>query len=385
MQRTILFIVLAFVTGIIFPSCDGSSRKSNRNPDSKPTVMKEKWGTFDGKEVFLYTLRNSNGITVKISNYGGIITSLLVPDSQDSLDDIVLGYDSLSQYVASTPYFGAMVGRYANRIAGGAFSIDGKKYTLARNNGNNALHGGVKGFDKVVWDAMESADSLKAQLVLNYKSRDGEEGYPGNLGVTVTYSLTNENELITIIEAMADNATPVNLCNHSYFNLTGGKTDILDHILTLQSDRFTVVNAELIPTGELRPVTGTPMDFTQPHKIGERIEQVPGTAPGGYDHNYVLRNGGNGLSLAAQVEDAASGRVLQVFTTQPGVQFYSGNFLDGSLTGKKNQVYKKHWGMCLETQHFPDSPNQRTFPTTLLKPGETYHQETVWRFGVHRK
>jgi aldose 1-epimerase len=344
--------------------------------------MKQDFGTVDGKPVYLFTMKNKKGITIRITNYGGIITSILVPDNKGKLGDIVLGYDSLKGYLEATPYFGAIVGRYANRIAKGRFILDGKTFQLAINNGNNTLHGGIKGFDKVVWDASELSDSAGASLILTYLSKDGEEGYPGNLSVKVTYTLTNNDEFRTLIEATTDQATPVNLCNHSYFNLSECDTNILGHLLTINADRYTVVNDELIPTGELRPVKGTTMDFTVPHMIGQRIDQVPGAPPGGYDHNYVLVKTPGELSLAATLQDTVSGRMLEILTTQPGVQFYSGNFLDGTITGKGGKIYEKHWGLCLETQHFPDSPNQATFPNTILRPGEKYSETTVYKFGV---
>jgi len=346
--------------------------------------MKQDFGTVDGKPVYLFTMKNRNGITVRITNYGGIITSILVPDKNGKSGDIVLGYDSLKGYLEATPYFGAIVGRYANRIAKGRFNLDGKTYKLAINNGNNTLHGGIKGFDKVVWDASESYDSAGASLMLTYLSKDGEEGYPGNLSVKVTYTLTNNDEFSTLIEATTDKATPVNLCSHSYFNLAERDTSILGHMLTINADRYTVVNDEFIPTGELRPVKGTTMDFTVPHMIGQRIDQVPGAPPGGYDHNYVLVKTPGDLSLAATIEDPVSGRILEILTTQPGVQFYSGNFLDGTITGKGGKKYFKHWGLCLETQHFPDSPNQSTFPNTILRPGEKYSETTVYKFSIQK-
>ena len=344
--------------------------------------MKEHFGTVDNEPVYLYTLSNENGITIKITNYGGIITHLIVPDKNGRMGDIALGYDSLQGYLEATPYFGAIVGRYANRIAKGRFTLDGKTYHLAVNNGNNTLHGGIKGFDKVVWDATESSDSSGASLILSYLSKDGEEGYPGNLSVKVTYTLSNNNEFKTLIEAVTDQPTPVNLCNHSYFNLSECNTNILGHLLILNANRFTVVNDELIPTGELRPVKGTVMDFLTVHSIGERIDQVPGAPPGGYDHNYVLVKKPGEMSIAAILSDTVSGRILEILTTQPGVQFYSGNFLDGTITGKGGKKYQKHWGLCLETQHFPDSPNQPAFPNTILRPGKKYSETTVYRFGV---
>ena len=348
------------------------------NDSLKMSVIKEKWGNVDNKDVFLYTLKNKNGIVVKITNYGGIITSILLPDAKGRMGDIVLGYDSLKGYLAATPYFGAIVGRYANRIAKGTFKLEKKVYKLAINNGNNSLHGGLKGFDKVVWDAQEINDSTGAGLVLKYRSPDGEEGYPGNLDAIVTYLLDPSGELKITNEARTDKPTPVNLCNHTYFNLAEAGTDVLGHKLKINADRYTVVNDELIPTGELRPVKGTPMDFTNFYGIGERIDQVKG----GYDHNYVLIRKDKELSLAATIEDPVSGREVSILTTQPGVQFYSGNFLDGTIKGKGGKVYKQHFGMCLETQHFPDSPNQPAFPNTILKPGEKFREVTVFKFGV---
>jgi aldose 1-epimerase len=386
-MKTIFVSQLVAVLSLFFLyGCNQGSNKSEKGiADSlKASIMKENFGTVDGKPVYLFTLKNKNGITFRITNYGGIITSILVPDKNGKFGDIALGYDSLGGYLKSTPYFGAIVGRYANRIAKGRFTLDGKTYQLAINNGNNTLHGGIKGFDKVVWDATVLSDSAGVSLILTYLSRDGEEGYPGNLSVRVTYRLTDSNEFRTLIEAATDKATPVNLCNHSYFNLSECNTSILGHRLTLNADRFTVVNDELIPTGELRPVKGTPMDFIVSHEIGERIDQVPGAAPGGYDHNYVLIKKEGELSFVARLEEMNTGRILEISTTQPGVQFYSGNFLDGTITGKGGKVYKKHWGLCLETQHFPDSPNQKSFPNTILRPGEKYSETTVYKFGILR-
>ena len=384
MKNIFFGILAAGLTGYLFTGCNLSNKKTGTNSsDSLKTFnMKENYGTVDGKPVYLFTLSNKNGITFKITNYGGIITHILVPDKNGKMGDIALGYDSLKGYLEATPYFGAIVGRYANRIAKGRFVLDGKSYQLAVNNGNNTLHGGIKGFDKVVWEASESSDSAGVSLILSYLSKDGEEGYPGNLSVKVTYTLSNKDEFTTLIEATTDKATPVNLCNHSYFNLSECDTNILGHLLTINADRFTVVNDELIPTGELRPVTGTPMDFTTSHLIGQRIDQVPGAPPGGYDHNYVLLKNSSEQGLAAILEDPVSGRRLDILTTQPGVQFYSGNFLDGTITGKGGKKYQKHWGLCLETQHFPDSPNQTKFPNTILKPGEKYSETTVYKFGV---
>jgi aldose 1-epimerase len=303
--------------------------------------------------------------------------SLLVPDRTGKLGDIVLGYESLDSYIKNSPYFGSIVGRYGNRIAKGLFTLDGVTYKLAVNNGQNHLHGGSKGFDKVVWKAEPVREAGAAGVKLTYLSRDGEEGYPGNLSVTVVYSLTDENELRISYEAVTDRPTPVNLTHHSYFNLAG-EGDILGHELVVNAESYTPVDAGLIPTGEIRPVKGSPFDFTTPHAIGERIARVEG----GYDHNFVLRGGGGRLDLAARVFEPKSGRVMEIRTTEPGLQFYSGNFLDGTITGKGGRVYSKHAGFCLETQHFPDSPNRPGFPSTILRPGSVYKSLTVHRFSA---
>lgn len=346
-------------------------------PLKEKTVEKKHFGKINGKEVFLYTLDNGR-IKLSVTNYGGIITSLTMADKNGKTGDIVLGYDSLSDYVANSPYFGAMVGRYANRIAKGEFSISGKKYKLAVNNGKNSLHGGIRGFDKVVWDAVEFRDSTGQGIILNYLSKDGEEGYPGNLKVKVIYKLDIHDNLTNEIEAESDQPTPVNICNHSYFNLSEADTNILGHHLTLYADRYTRVNEELIPTGELPEVWNTPMDFNNSQQIGSRIEKVKG----GYDHNYVLKKKPGELSMAAQLFDPGTGRQIEIMTTQPGIQFYSGNFLDGTIKGKNDKIYQKHFGLCLETQHFPDSPNQSSFPNTILHPGERYLQKTIYHFSV---
>ncbi|HEY3287482.1 MAG TPA: aldose epimerase family protein [Gemmatimonadaceae bacterium] len=342
------------------------------------------FGTAPGGEaVDLITLTNAHGVELRAMTYGAIIVSLRVPDRTGQLGDVVLGYDSLAGYVKSSPYFGAVVGRYGNRIAKGKFALDGKTYTLAVNNGPNALHGGLKGFDKVVWSADTVRSAHGVGIKFRYLSKDGEEGYPGNLDATVTYTLTDNNEVEIGYEATTDKATPVNLTQHSYFNLAG-KGDILAHVLTLNADRFTPVDSTLIPTGELAPVAGTPFDFTAPHAIGERIgaDHQQLKYGGGYDHNFVLSRSDTGLTLAAVLKEPSTGRTLEVRTTEPGVQFYSGNFLDGTLTGKGGVVYQHRTGMCLETQHFPDSPNQKTFPSTILRPGETFRSKTVWTFRV---
>ncbi|GAA3956579.1 aldose epimerase family protein [Hymenobacter antarcticus] len=337
--------------------------------------------TTDGIEVQLFTLRNARGAIATISSYGGTLTSLLMPDKTGQLGDVVLGFDEVSGYQSpafrkSNPYFGALIGRYGNRIAKGRFTLDGQDYGLATNNGPNALHGGTLGFDQRIWQAALGTSAAGETLTLTYHSPDGEEGYPGNLTVTVVYTLTADNALRLDYSATTDQATPLNLTNHAYFNLSHGTSkDILSHEITLAADRYTVVDDTLIPTGELRSVAGTPFDFTMPHAIGERIAQVPG----GYDHNFVLNEG---LRVTASVYDPASGRTMAVMTDQPGIQLYTGNFLDGSLTGKNGTVYGQHAGFCLETQHFPDSPNQPDFPTTILRPGETFRSGTVYQFGV---
>jgi len=346
-------------------------------------VTREPFGTTrEGKAVSVYTLKNGRGIEVRVIDYGGIIVSLRAPDRAGRLADIVLGFDSLADYERSSPYFGSLIGRYGNRIAGGRFTLDSKTYTLARNNGPNHLHGGLKGFDKVVWDVTP----FERGLVLRYTSPDGEEGYPGTLRATVTYTLTDQNELIFDYEASTDRATPVNLTQHSYFNLAGdGRRDVLAHVVTLYADRFTPVDSTLIPTGEIASVGGTPFDFRTPTAIGARINQDDAQLRRGrgYDHNFVLdKSGGAGPTLAARVEESSSGRVMEIYTTEPGLQFYSGNFLDGTLRGKGGVVYGQRFGFCMETQHFPDSPNHSAFPSTILRPGEQYRSRTIYRFGV---
>ena len=343
--------------------------------------------TKDGTAVQLFTLRNAHGLQATITNYGGIITSLLVPDRAGKLGDVVLGFDKLAGYQGegplASPYFGALIGRYGNRIKNGQFTLDGKKYQLAKNNGPSALHGGLKGFDKVLWQAQPDTSANGQTLKLTYLSKDDEEGYPGNLTVTAVYTLTDDDALRVDYTATTDKATPLNLTQHSYFNLNhGAAQNNHDHVLTIAADRYTVVDDNLIPTGELRPVQGTPMDFRQPHAIGERLAKVGGPAPGGYDHNWVLN--GDGMRAVATVFEPVSGRTMEVLTDQPGLQFYAGNFLDGKLTGKGGTVYKQHYGFCLETQHFPDSPNQKTFPNTILRPGETFRSTTVYKFGVRK-
>jgi aldose 1-epimerase len=347
-------------------------------------IKKELAGMTDGKEVFIYTLTNANGMTVKIINYGAIVTEMTAPDRNGKFEDVVLGFDKpdtywSESYVKKCPYFGAIVGRYGNRIAGGKFELDGVAYQLPVNNGPNSLHGGLKGFDKVVWDSEPVETSEGQGVKLSYLSPDMEQGYPGNFLITVTYTLLNDNGLKIEYDGTIDKPCPVNVTHHGYFNLTGGaKTDILGHLMQILADRYTVVDSTLIPTGELRPVEGTPMDFRQPHAIGERIAQVEG----GYDHNYVLSDSIMPIRKVVRVEEPVSGRVMEVFTTEPGVQFYSGNFLDGSITGAGNVKYNQHWGFCLETQHFPDSPNQPEFPSTILEPGQHFRQTTIYKFSA---
>lgn len=350
-------------------------------------VRRSDFGTLPGGEkVDLFTLTNANGVEVRAMTYGAIIVSLRTPDRQRRLDDIVLGFDTAAEYVTKqSPYFGAVVGRYANRIAGGKFTLDGHTYTLATNNGPNHLHGGVKGFDKYVWRGAAADTPAGPAVIFTRTSVDGEEGYPGNLKVRVTYTLTPGNELIIDFNATTDKPTPVNLSQHSYFNLAGQATrDVLDHQLQLDAAQFTPVDANLIPTGRLAPVAGTPFDFRQPAAIGARInaddEQLKNG--GGYDHNFVLTGTAEGLHHAAFVMEPSTGRTLEVATTEPGIQFYSGNFLDGTITGKEGRVYTKRFGFCLETQHFPDSPNKPRFPSTVLRPGGEYRSRTIWRFGA---
>lgn len=348
------------------------------------TIEKKPFGkTADGAAVDLYILSNRHGMQAKIVTYGGIITELQVPDKNGKLGDVVLGFDRLEDYLKGHPYFGAICGRVANRIAKGKFSIDGKEYTLAKNNGPNALHGGKKGFDKVIWKAEpHGAGDDHIDLVLSYVSPDGEEGYPGKLSVTVTYRLTADDELRIDYKATTDKATPVNLTQHSYFNLAGPASgDVLGHELMIAADQYTPVDDTLIPTGEIKPVKATPLDFTRPTPIGARIAQLKGE-PGGYDHNYVLRGGGKSLALAARVVEPKTGRIMEMHTTEPGVQLYTGNFLDGTLKGRGGVVYRKHHGLCLEAQHFPDSVNRPNFPTVILRPGQTYSQTTIYRFST---
>ena len=347
--------------------------------DSGP-AKKQPWGNADGKDVFLFTLANQAGMQVKITNFGATVVSLMAPDRAGKMADVVLGYDSLDGYkTKEDPYFGAIVGRYGNRIAKGTFHLNGKEYKLAINNPPNTLHGGNKGFDKRVWEIKDAAGD---HVIFHYLSPDGEEGYPGNLDVTVKYTLTSANELKIEYTATTDKATVLNLTNHSYFNLAGqGNGDILQQVAWISADLFTPVDENLIPTGELKKVAGTPFDFVKPTPIGSRIGDKDQQLQygRGYDHNFVLRDPGK-LRLVARVADRDSGRLLAVYTDQPGLQFYTGNFLDGTIKGKGGKVYNYRNAFCLETQHFPDSPNHANFPSTVLKPGQTFHSTTIFKF-----
>ena len=354
--------------------------------EAKKTMKKEPFGkTEDGQAVDLYTLSNKNGLEAAITNFGGIVVSLKVPDRSGKVDDVVLGYDQLDGYLTNKAFFGAIVGRYANRIAHGKFALNGTTSNIPKNDGDNALHGGLKGFNKRLWTAKDVSGAHGQALELTYLSKDGEEGFPGNLNAKVVYTLTDQNELRIDYSATTDKDTVINLTNHSYFNLAGqGNGDILDHELLIHADRFTPVDATLIPTGELKPVKGTPFDFTKATAIGGRINQDDEQLKvgKGYDHNWVLNSGGKGaVSVAAEAYEPKTGRVLQVLTDQPGVQFYSGNFLDGTIQGKGGKVYNLRNGFCLETQHFPDSPNHPKFPSTVLKPGQKYKTTTVFKFS----
>lgn len=363
------------------------------NADEKPTAQKEEtgktgsmkyamttspWGMIGNDTVYQYTITNPSGIQVRLTNYGGTVTQLLVPDRNGKLGDVVLGYDQLDGYrQKDNPYMGCLVGRYANRIANASFVLDGKTYKLAANDHGNSLHGGLKGFDKVIWSAIpQEGDS---SILFEYTSKDGEEGYPGNVTVEVMYTLEPDNSLRIVYTANTDHPTPVNLSNHSYFNLSAGSDPtILNHELQIEADLITAVDDQLIPTGEYQEVKGTPMDFTGGRIIGKDIAQVKG----GYDHNWVLRRRDINPERVAYLYHQPSGRYMEVYTTEPGLQFYSGNFLDGRLTGKNGQKYVKHAGLCLEAQHFPDSPHQPEFPSTILNTHETYRQITLYKFSV---
>lgn len=378
--------ILIICAGLVFSGAckrnDKETDQSTLKADTMTAISKKSFGTMpEGKEVTEFTLTNKNGVSLSVINYGGIITRLLAPDRKGLLEDIVLGYDSLSGYLKETPYFGAIVGRYGNRIANGKFTLDGKEYTLAQNNNGQHLHGGVKGFDKVFWDIEEAGAN---KLKLTYRSSDMEEGYPGNLSVEVTYELTETNELKIAYTATTDKKTIVNLTQHSYFNLSGNaKRDILNHELTLYSDKFVPVTNVLIPTGELKDVSTTPFDFRTSTAIGARVREKDKQLEfgEGYDHCWVLSSP-DSMKHAASLYEPVSGRTIEVYTTEPAIQFYCGNFLDGSITGKYNVVYNHRYGLCLETEHFPDSPNQKSFPSTELSPGEVYRTQTTYMFST---
>jgi aldose 1-epimerase len=370
-------------------SCIACTSAPPTQPQSKPaaTISKEPFGTKEGSQVDLYTLRNAKGLEARITNYGGIMVSLKVPDRNGQFGDVVLGFDSLDGYLSpeflkSNPYFGALIGRYGNRIGGAKFTLDGKVCTLAANNGPNHLHGGIKGFDKVVWEA-RPLQGEEPSLELHYLSKDGEEGYPGNLNVTAVYTLTNDNGLKIEFTAVTDKDTVVNLTHHSYFNLAG-RGDILGHEVMINADKFTPVDSTLIPTGELRAVAGTPFDFTTATAIGARINQDNEQLKfgKGYDHNWVINKPAGELGVMARVYEPTSGRVLEVLSTEPGLQFYSGNFLDGALKGKGGWVYQFRNGFCMEPQHYPDSPNKPDFPSVVLRPGQTYKNTIIYRFSA---
>ena len=366
---------------ILIAGCKSGNKGDNTSEQKNPKCKVEKsfFGKMpEGDSVMLYTLRNEKDYVVKITNFGGIITEIHTPDKNGKMGNIALGFDNLDQYLAGHPNFGALIGRFVNRIANAQFTLEGETYLLAANNGKNSLHGGLKGFDDVLWAPEVISCDERAALKLTYVSPDGEEGYPGTLDVTVTYELIMDQLFITY-EAETDKATPINLTNHTYFNLACEGT-ILDHILYINATKYTPVNDELIPTGELANVEGTPFDFRKPFVIGERIDEIGGD-PGGYDHNFVLDGSSEEKVLAAKLMDPESGRFVEVITTEPGVQFYTGNFLNGTLSSG-DVTYVKNSGMCLETQHFPDSPNQPDFPNSILRPGEKFMSQTIFKFGV---
>jgi aldose 1-epimerase len=375
--------LLSAVSLLLIAACNNNSSEKQNEEQTQHTMKfsstETPFGEYDGQAITKYTLTNPSGMQVSIINYGGTITDIITPDKSGNNGNVVLGFDSLTGYLQKgNPYFGSLIGRYGNRIANGKFTLDGKAYTLAGNNDGNSLHGGNKGYDKVVWQVEKLTGDSSLQLT--YLSKDGEEGYPGNLNIKVIYTLTSASELKIDYTATTDKATPVNLTNHAYYNLSAGKdSTILEHELMINADKYTEVNDKLIPTGNLPDVKSGPMDFTKPKLIGKEIQQVKG----GYDHNWVLNKKGNELEKVAELYHPASGRLMEVSTTEPGLQFYSGNFLDGTLTHTRGGAkYIKHAALCLETQHFPDSPNQPSFPNTILKPGETYRQTTVYKFST---
>jgi aldose 1-epimerase len=370
---------LLLAVSVFLFSCNNNTESTATNTITKTSITEKPFGSFNNEAVTEYTLTNAGGMQVSIINYGGTVTKIITKDKEGKFGDVILGFDSIAGYTQKgNPFFGALIGRYGNRIAKGHFTLDGATYTLAQNNNGQSLHGGLKGFDKVMWKAEKQAGN--SSLKLTYLSKDGEEGYPGNLSVEVVYTLTADNGLKIEYAATTDKATPVNLTNHAYFNLSAGSdSTILDHELMLKANKFTEVDSVLIPTGKLPDVKNTPMDFTVAKKIGKEIDAVKG----GYDHNWVLNKTGNALESIATLYHAGSGRLMEVFTAEPGVQFYSGNFLDGTLTSTINkQKYVVHAGLCLETQHFPDGPNQPSFPNTILKPGEKYTHTSLYKFSV---
>jgi aldose 1-epimerase len=378
-----LGLTVLLLSGLTAALADQAAAK--RETKEKLNMKKEAFGkTPDGVEIDQYILTNANGMTAKIITYGAILTELNVPDRDGKMGDVVLGFDNLKDYLERNPHFGATTGRVANRIAKGKFTLDGKEYTLAVNNGPNSLHGGLKGFDKKVWKAQPKEVPNGVAVELLYVSKDGEEGYPGNLNVAVVYTLTNSNALRIDYTATTDKATPVNLTNHSYFNLAGAKSgDILGHELMIAAEKYTPADDTQIPTGEIKSVKDTPLNFTTPRRIGDRIDQFKSSPGGGYDHNFVLNSGGKEEpGFAARVSEPNTGRIMEMYTTEPGVQLYTGNYLDGKLTGRGGVMYKKHAGFCLEAQHFPDSVHHSNFPSIILKPGETYHQTTIYRFSA---
>ncbi len=375
-MKLLTLVIAGSVAGLLV-SCNQSARNEKLS-STKPGITKTDWGEHDGAKVYLFTLVNNNGDTVTITNYGGTVTSFITPDKNGVTSSIIVGFDSLQPYLQKPPYFGALIGRYGNRIGNAKFALDGATYQLAANDGKNTLHGGLKGFDKVVWDASVPSDTVPS-LILKYRSKDGEEGFPGNLDVTVQYTLTNDGGLMIEYNATTDKPTPVNLTNHSYFNLSGDvDNSILGETLMIDADNYTPVDSTLIPTGEIKPVKGTAFDFTSPKKIGRDIDSVKG----GYDHNWVVNRKDSSLQKVAELSDSISGRMLEVYTTQPGLQFYTGNFLDGTFINRGGKPITKHSALCLETQHFPDSPNKTNFPSTILKPGEKYHEVTVYKVKI---
>lgn len=389
-SRLAVTLVVVAAAGLIAAPSSSAGQPTWHGKPSPPTIEHDVFGTMpDGTDVEIYTLMNSQGMEVTVLTYGGILQSVKVPDRRGRLENVTLGYDNLDDYVeANDPYFGAIIGRYGNRIGGASFTLDGVTYDLPANNGPNTLHGGEEGFDKRVWTVTDTfSNSGSVGLELSYTSQDGEEGFPGTLDTTVTYTLTNRNQIVMDYLATTDAPTVVNLTNHAYWNLAGeGSGSILDHNLMLDAGHFTPVDETLIPTGEIASVAGTPFDFRRPTTIGERIRESDEQLLNGrgYDHNWVLDREGDGLELAARLSERTSGRVLSVYTTEPGIQFYSGNFLDGTIIGTGGRTYRQSDGLALETQHYPDSPNKPDFPSTVLRPGDVYETSTIYQFSPTR-